>query len=116
MYVVEVKLARAIATIFGALLALLGALMAFGLDFSADAYGSIALVWGGLAIALAGKNIRRSDVLLERPRWFYAACLFGISSSAGLYKTILTSDSAGTIALIPLQAIALYALWRTFRR
>ena len=102
--------------IFGVLLALLGALILFGLEFSADAYGSVALVWGGLAIALAGMNIRRPDVLLERPRWFYAACLFGISSSAGLYKTVLTGDSAGTFGLIPLQAIALYALWRALRR
>ena len=116
MFVVEVGLARAIAILFGALLALLGAVMVFGLDFSADAYGSIALVWTGLAIALAGRNIRRSDVLLERPRSFFAACVFGISSSAGLYKTILTGDTVGAIGLIPLQAIALYALWRTFRR
>ncbi len=116
MYVAEVKLVRVIAIIFGLLLALLGALMLFGLEFSADAYGSVALVWGGLAIALAGRNIRRSDVLLERPRWFYAACLFGISSSAGLYKTVLTGDLTGAIALAPLQAIALYALWQTIRR
>lgn len=100
--------------ILGAGLALLGALMLAGLDFSADAFGSVALVWGGLAIALAGKNIRRNDVLLERPRWFFAACLFGISSSAGLYKTVMSGDAAGTIGMILLQAIALYALRRSF--
>ncbi len=116
MHVEEVKLVSILAVIFGVLLVLLGALMLFGLGFSADAYGSVALVWGGLAIVLAGKEIRRTHVLLKRPRWFFAACLFGISSSAGLYKTILTGDSAGAIGLIPLQVIALYALWRACRR
>ena len=116
MHVEEVRLVSVLAMLFGVLLALFGALMLFGLGFSADAYGSVALVWVGLAIVLAGKEIRRTHVLLNRPRWFFAACLFGIASSAGLYKTILTGDSAGTIGLIPLQAIALYALWRACRR
>jgi hypothetical protein len=112
----ESKLASVLAMIFGALLAMLGALMIFELGFSANAYGSAGLVWGGIAILLAGKAIRRTRVLLIRPRWFFAASLFGISSSAGLYKTILTGDTAGTIGLIPLQSFALYALWRACRQ
>ena len=116
MHVEEAKLISILAVIFGVLLASLGALMLFGLDFSADAYGSAALVWGGLAIVLAGKEVRRTHVLLKRPRWFFAACIFGISSSAGLYKTVLTGDSAGTIGLMPMQVIALYALWQACRR
>ena len=116
MHVEEAKLVSILAVIFGVLLASLGALMLFGLDFSADAYGSAALVWGGLAIVLAGKEVRRTHVLLKRPRWFFAACMFGISSSAGLYKTVLTGDSAGAIGLVPMQVIALYALWQACRR
>ena len=112
LHIEEAKLASVLAMIFGALLSLLGALMIFGLSFSADAYGSVGLIWGGIAILLAGKAIRRTRVFLKRPRWFFAASLFGISSSAGLYKTILTDDTAGTIGLIPLQVLALYALWR----
>lgn len=112
MHVEEAKVASAIAMIFGALTALLGALMMFESSFAADAYGSAGLIWGGIAILLAGKTIRRTRVFLKRPRWFFAASLFGISSGAGLYKTILTGDTAGTLGLIPLQAFALYALWR----
>lgn len=116
MHFQEAKLASIVAVMFGVLLALLGALMIIGLDFSPDAAGSAALVWGGLAIALAGKQIRRTRTLLKRPRWFFAACIFGISSSGGLYKTILTDDSAGTIGMIPMQIIALYALWQACRK
>ena len=116
MDVEQAKLVSILAVISGGLVSLLGILMLFGLDFSTDAYGSVALVWTGLAFSLAGRKIRRTGVLLERPRWFFAACLFGIASSAGLYKTVLTDDLAGAIGMVPLQLIALYALWRSLRQ
>ena len=116
MHIEEAKLASVLAMIFGALLAMLGAMMIFGLDFSADAFGSAALVWSGIAFMYSGRAIRRNRVFLKRPRWFFAAYLCGIASSAGLYKTILTGDTAGAIGMVPLQAIALYALWQASRQ
>ena len=95
---------------------LLGAILLYELDFAADAFGSVGLTWGGMAFVVAGRQIRRTHTLLQRPRWFYAACLFGILSSAGLYKTVMTDDSVGAIGMIVLQLIALFALWRACRR
>ncbi len=107
----EAKLASVLTLLFGGLVAFIGALMIFELSADPDAYGSIGLIWGGLAIMFAGKAIRRNRVYMKMPRLLFAAFLFGLSSSAGLYKVILTSDIAATVGLIPMQIFALYALW-----
>ena len=109
----EARLVSVLTMLFGGLLAFIGALMIFELSSDADVSGSVGLTWGGLAMVFAGKAIRKNRVFVKNPRWFLAAFLFGISSSAGLYKTISTNDIAAIVGLIPLQVFALYALWRS---
>lgn len=107
----EAKLASVLTMFVGCLLTIMGALMIFELRDDPAAYGSVGLIWGGLAIVFAGMAIRRNRVFVNRPRWFFAAFLFGISSSAGLYKSVSASDVGAIVGLIPMQMIALYALW-----
>jgi ABC-type uncharacterized transport system permease subunit len=109
----EAKLTSVLAMLFGGLLAFIGALMIFELSPDADVSGSVGLTWGGLAMVFAGKAIRKNRVVVKNPRWFLAAFLFGISSSAGLYRSISMSDIAAVVGLIPMQVFALYALWRS---
>jgi hypothetical protein len=49
----------------------------------------------------------------EKAKLTSVLAMFGISSSAGLYRSISMSDIAAVVGLIPMQVFALYALWRS---
>ena len=78
---------------------LLGAIMFYELrdDPNIVLSGSVALIWGGLAIVVAGFAVRRNQLLMLGPRWMYAAFLFGIISSAAM---IPDGDTIGRLACL----------------
>ena len=68
----EAKLVSAIAVFFGALLVFMAVLMlsTAGYENARDAAPALMLLWAGLVIVAAGRNIKRTLVLFYKPRLF----------------------------------------------
>lgn len=115
MHPEEAKLASGLLSFFGVIVALMGAIMWLNLirDSEVDASGAATQVWFGFAVVVHGMSIKKTRKLMPKPRWTYVAFLLGIISMYGLHHSILEDDVVAVLFLIPMQVLALLALWHS---